>query len=233
MTPKSDPEIFRDLAAFDSSSVANALETFGFRLRNVGFSGAGITPRAVNRLPMVGTALTLRVRSSEPPMKPGFYLGQADWWEQIEAAAFPRVLVIEDTDAHPGRGALVGPVHACILKALGFAGVVTTGAVRGTAKFGEIGLGAYSGNVSPSHAYCHVIEMGGPVTVAGVQIETGEIIHGDQDGIVSIPAELAPRIPDAARRFMKRERSICEFCARPGFSPERLRDLIHAEQGHW
>jgi 4-hydroxy-4-methyl-2-oxoglutarate aldolase len=233
MTPKADSEIFRDLAAFDSSSIANALETFGFRLRNVGFSGAGITPRAVLRLPMVGTALTLKVRSSEPPMKPGFYLGQADWWEQIGTAAFPRVLVIEDTDAHPGRGALVGPVHACILKALGFAGVVTTGAVRGSAKFAEIGLGAYSGNVSPSHAYCHVIEMGGPVTVAGVQIETGEIIHGDHDGIVSIPADLAPRIPDAAGRFMKRERSVCEFCARPGFSPARLRDLVHAEQGHW
>jgi regulator of RNase E activity RraA len=233
MTPKTESEIFRELIAFDSSSIANAVETFGFRLRNVGFSSAGITPRTALRFPMVGTALTLKVRSANPPMKPGFYLGQADWWERIEAAAFPRVLVIEDTDAHPGRGALVGPVHACILKALGFAGVVTTGAVRGTSRFEEIGMAAYSGNVSPSHAYCHVIEMGSPVTVAGVQIETGEIIHGDHDGIVSFPAELAPKISDTARRFMERERSICEFCARPGFSPARLRDAVRAEQGHW
>jgi 4-hydroxy-4-methyl-2-oxoglutarate aldolase len=229
MSQKPSPDIYRELAEFDSSSVANAVETFGQRLRNVGFSGAGITPRNVLSPPMVGAALTLKVRSADPPMKPGFYLEQEDWWERIPDADAPRVLVIEDVDTQPGRGALVGPAHACILKALGFTGVVTTGALRGERKFAEIGLSAYSGNLSPSHAYCHVLEVGMPVTVAGVRIETGDVIHGDQDGIVSIPPGLAPDVPEAARRFMERERRICAFCSGPGFSREKLRPLIQAE----
>jgi regulator of RNase E activity RraA len=231
MTKKLPLDVFRELAMFDSSSIANAMETFGVRLRNIGFTGPGITPRTPFEAPMVGVALTLKVRSSDPPMKPAFYLEQKDWWERIEAAPFPRVLVIEDVDAHPGRGALVGPAHGCIVRALGFAGVVTTGAVRGIRKFTEIGLSAYSGNVSPSHAYCHVLEMGEPVVVAGMRIETGEIIHGDQDGIVSIPAGLAEGLPGATKRFVERERAICTFCGSPGFSAERLRALIRADSG--
>ena len=162
-------KVFHDLAKFDSCSIANAVDSFRVRLLNEGFSGPGITCRTKILAPMVGVAVTLKVRSSDPSIKPAFYLEQPDWWERIEEAPFPRVLVIEDTDAHPGRGSLVGPVHACIIQAMGFVGVVTTGAVRGTRKFAEIGLHAFSGNVSPSHAYCHVVEMGGPVTVAGVQ----------------------------------------------------------------
>ncbi len=226
-------KLFHDLAKFDSCSIANAVDSFRVRLLNEGSSGPGITCRTKNLAPMVGVAVTLKVRSSDPSIKPAFYLEQQDWWERIEEAAFPRVLVIEDTDAHPGRGSLVGPVHACIIQALGFVGVVTTGAVRGTRKFAEIGLHAFSGNVSPSHAYCHVVEMGGPVTVAGVRISTGEIIHGDRDGIVSIPADLAEKVPDTARKFTERERTVCEYCARQEFTREKLRSFISADRSRW
>lgn len=227
------PQVFRDLAAFDSCTIANAVDTKRVRLQNEGFSGPGIVCRTKILPPLVGVAFTLKVRSAEPPMKPAFYLESADWWERIEDAVFPRVLVIEDVDAHPGRGSLVGPVHACILKALGFVGVITTGAVRGTRKFAEIGLHAFSGNVSPSHSFCHVVGMGTPVTVAGVTVETGEIIHGDRDGIVSIPANLAHMIPEAARLTMERERSICAICEGKGFSREKLRASISADTSRW
>jgi regulator of RNase E activity RraA len=226
-------QVFRDLAKFDSCSIANAVDSLRVRLLNEGFTGPGITCRTKILAPMVGVAVTLKVGSSNPPMIGSYYLEQTDWWERIEEAPFPRVLVIEDTDAHPGRGSLVGPVHACILKAMGFAGVVSTGALRGTREFAAIGLHAFSGNVSPSHAYCHVIEMGTPVEIAGVKIEPGEIIHGDRDGIVSIPPELAERIPEVARRIQERESSICGFCNSPGFSREQLKRIITADPSRW
>jgi len=227
------PQVFSDLGKFDSCSVANAVDTFRVRLPNVGFTGPGIACRTTTLPAMVGVALTMKVRSSDPPMKPAFYLEQPDWWERIGEALYPRILVIEDSDAHPGRGSLVGPVHACIIKAMGFVGVVTTGAIRGTRKFSEIGLHGFSGNVSPSHAYCHVIEIGGPVAIAGLQVASGDIIHGDRDGIVGIPADLVERIPDAARKISERERAISEFCASDRFSPEKLRGVITADASRW
>ena len=226
-------QLFRDLGKFDSCTIANAVDSFRVRLLNEGFSGPGIACWTKILAPMVGVAVTLKVRSSDPSIKPAFYLKQSDWWERLEDALFPRVLVIEDIDAHKGRGSLVGPVHACILKAMGFVGVATTGAVRGTRMFAEIGLQAFSGNVSPSHAYCHVVEMGAPVEIAGVRIETGEIIHGDRDGIVSIPADLVEKIPDAARLVMKRDHMICEYCNDREFSREKLKGLISADTSRW
>lgn len=226
-------QLFSDLAAFDSCSVANAVDTFRVRLLNEGFTGPGITCRTKILPSMVGVAVTLKVRSSDPSMKPGFYMDKADWWERIEDAPFPRVLVIEDTDPHPGRGSLVGPVHACIIKAMGFVGVVTSGAVRGTRKFAEIGLHAYSGNVSPSHAYCHVIGFGVPVEIAGARINTGDIVHGDRDGIVSIPADLASKIPAAARQVLEREITVYKYCNSHAFSREKLKSVISADSSRW
>jgi regulator of RNase E activity RraA len=233
MKPQPPAQLFRDLGKFDSCAIANAVDMLRVRLSNEGFTGSGIWCRTKALPPLVGVALTLKVRSAEPSMKPAFYLGLPDWWEKIEDAPFPRVLVVEDTDAHPGRGSLVGPAHACIIKALGFVGVVTTGAIRGSRKFAEIGLHAFSGNVSPAHAFCHVVEMGGPVTVAGARIATGDIIHGDNDGIVSIPADIAGRIPEAARRVVERDLAVCECCNGRSFSREKLKGVIGADPSRW
>jgi 4-hydroxy-4-methyl-2-oxoglutarate aldolase len=227
------PGTFAELAKYDTCVVANAVDSLRVRLLNEGFSASGIARRVDLPSPMVGLAVTLKVRSANPSMKPAYYLEQPDWWERLEESVWPRVLVIQDEDAHPGRGSLVGPVHACIIKALGFVGVVTTGAVRGTRSFEDIGLHAFSGNLSPAHAYCHVVEMGGPVEIAGVKIKPGEVIHGDRDGIVLIPPDLAPEIPEVARRFLAREESICRYCNSRGFSREDLRGVISADESRW
>jgi regulator of RNase E activity RraA len=221
-------KLFAELMRLDTCSVSNAMESLGVRLRNEGFVGPGITCRTPGLPPMVGMAVTLKVHSSEPPMKPGFYLGDSRWWEQLGESHLPRVLVVQDEGADPGRGALVGPVHACILRALGFTGVVTTGSLRGVDGFAESGLHGYSASLSPSHAYCHVVETGAPVEVAGARIETGSILHGDSSGIVVIPRGEAERIPDAAVRYVERERAVCEYCASRDFTLQGLRDLIRS-----
>lgn len=227
------PELFRELGKFDTCSVAYAVDSLRVRLLNEGFAGSGVACRTKALPAMVGAAVTLKVRSSEPPMKRGFYMEQSDWWERLKEEATPRVLVIEDADANPGRGSLMGPVHACIIRAMAFVGVVTNGAVRGTRRFADLGLHAFSGNVSPSHAYCHVIEEGGAVDIAGLRIRSGDLIHGDCDGIVSIPADQAQNTLVAVRRIADRERALCEFCASREFSHEKLRELIRADPNRW
>jgi 4-hydroxy-4-methyl-2-oxoglutarate aldolase len=227
------PEMLRRLGEIDTCTVANAIESFDVRLRNEGFSNSTLACHTPAMPAMVGRAVTLRVRSSEPSMKNAFYMDRPDWWERVEVqpGGYPLVLVIEDIDNHPGRGALVGPVHACILKALGCVGVVTNGAVRGLERFEKIGLQAFSGDVSPSHAYGHVVEAGVPVTVAGMRIAPGDVLHGDRHGIVAIPAGLVEGLPEVARRFREREMGMCQFCASVGFSTSALRRLIESGSG--
>jgi 4-hydroxy-4-methyl-2-oxoglutarate aldolase len=227
------PGTFAELAKYDTCVVANAVDSLKIRLLNEGFSASGIARRVDLPSPMVGLAVTLKVRSTNPPMKSAYYLEQPDWWERLEESVWPRVLVIQDEDARPGRGSLVGPVHACIIKALGFVGVVTTGAIRGTRSFSDIGLHAFSGNLSPAHAYCHVVEMGGIVEIAGMEIRPGEVIHGDKDGIVVVPPDLAPEIPEIAKRFLAREEAICRYCNSRSFSRQELKGVISADESRW
>jgi len=224
-------ETLRRLGEFDTCTVANAIESFRVRLRNEGFSNSSISCR-IPKLPVVvGLAVTLRVKSSEPSMKEGYYLGGPDWWErlEIEPSEYPRILVIEDVDHHPGRGALVGTIHACIIKALGCVGVVTNGSVRGLERFEQYGLQAFSAGVSPSHAFGHAVAAGAPVEIAGMRIGPGDILLGDRHGIITVPAGIAPELPDAAMRFRAQETRLCDFCASSGFSPPALRRLIETE----
>ena len=58
------PDTLRALAHIDTCSVANAIECFNVRLRNEGFTDASIRCRLPDLPPMVGYAMTLRVRSS-------------------------------------------------------------------------------------------------------------------------------------------------------------------------
>ena len=226
MSASFSPRMLEMLATCDSCSVSNAVEAAGVRLANEGFSdnrARCLTPRL---RPMVGSVVTLKVRSAEPPMKRSFYLDHPDWWELLKVEKEPRVLAIEDVDAKPGRGSLVGPVHACIIKAMGFVGVVTNGAVRGRSGFERIGMAAFAGNVSPSHAYSHVVALGVAVEIAGLRLEPGDLVHGDESGIVVVPTAIADQVAATALKFCEREKRICELCGKAGFTPDALRMQI-------
>jgi regulator of RNase E activity RraA len=125
-----ETSVLEELRQLDSCSVANAIETFGMRLRNTGFSDSSIRCLFEDEPPMVGYAATVRIRTAEPPMEGESYFYRLDWLDYFSSIPSPRVLVLEDMDTNPGIGAFIGDVHANILHVLGCAGVVTNGAVR-------------------------------------------------------------------------------------------------------
>jgi 4-hydroxy-4-methyl-2-oxoglutarate aldolase len=214
------------LRLLDCCSVANAVEAFDVRLRNEGFSEPRLCCWFPKLPPMVGYATTLRVRASSPPSKGNTYLHRTDWWRHLEAVPGPRVMVIQDMDNHAGRGAFVGEVHANILKALGCVGVVTDGAVGDLAAIEELNLQLFSERVSVSHAYVHVVEFGTPVEVAGLQVRPGDLLHGDQNGLLRIPLEIAKDIPDIATDLREREKHIIAYSRSAEFSVAGLCALL-------
>jgi 4-hydroxy-4-methyl-2-oxoglutarate aldolase len=226
MTTPISPSALEALAGIDACTVANAIEWFDLRLRNEGYTDATIACPLPALPPMVGYAVTMRVRSSNPPMKGGAYSEGSDWWDQIDKDPVPHVVVIQDMDRRPGAGAFVGEIHAAILQALNCVGVVTNGAVRDLPNVGELGFPLFSGNISASHAYVHVVDVGMPVVVGGLTIRPGDLLHGDCHGIMRVPAEIAPEIPAVAARIRAREHQIVAFCRSPKFTKEGLRKLV-------
>lgn len=214
------------LRQIGTNMVANAIESFNVRLRNTGFADARVRCMLEDLPPMVGYAVTGRLRSGEPPIGGGTFRDRADFWNSILQVPPPRVLVLEDMDDRPGRGAFVGNVHASILKALGCVGYVTNGAVRELPSVQAIGFQLFAGSVAVSHAYAHIFEIGTVVTVGGLDVKAGDLLHGDRHGVLTVPHQVATRVPAAAERLQRKEDRVIEFCKSQDFSVEGLGEVI-------
>ncbi|HWA13229.1 MAG TPA: RraA family protein [Burkholderiales bacterium] len=222
--PGADP--LDALRRLDTCSVANAIEATGVRLRNEGYMDATVQCMFPELPPLVGYAMTLRVKSADPPVEGVPARERNDWWEAFVAIPEPRLLVIQGEPGDPASGSVLGEVHAHIYRSLGCGGVVTDGAIRDLPALRALRMPLFAGHVAVSHAYAHVVEAGAPVKVGGLTIQPGDLIHGDVHGVLRVPAEVADRIPAIAARQRARERQIIDYCGSPAFSLEGLRRLL-------
>jgi regulator of RNase E activity RraA len=61
----------------------------------------------------------------------------------------------------------------------------------------------------------HVVESGGPATIGGLTVRPGDLLHGDEHGVTSIPLEIARDLPKAAQELEAAERKLIDY-ARSG-----------------
>jgi len=218
------------LRQFDTCMVSNAIETFDTRLRNTGFADGSIRYMFTDAdaPPMVGYAATARLRCGEPPIVGGSFHDRSDFWNSILAIPAPRILVLEDMDKPPGRGAFVGDMHAAILKALGCNGYLTNGSVRELPAVRAMGIQLFAGSVAVSHAYAHIFDLGATVKVGGMEVRPGDLLHGDRHGVLTVPMQFATKIPDAAARLQQVERTVIDLCRSSAFSVAKLREIMKA-----
>lgn len=220
------------LRAFDTCTVSNAIERLNVRLRNEGFTGDEVRCQFPQFAPMAGYAATAHIRTARPPMTGNHcYYDRMDWWAYVATVAAPRILVLEDVDHPPGRGAFVGEIHAHIGMALDCAGCVTNGAVRDLPAVEALGFHLFAGSVAVSHAYAHIVDFGEPVEIGGLRIESGDLLHGDRHGVLSIPEEIAADIPAMASRIIAEERELIDFCRSAGFTLSELDKRIRSMSG--
>jgi regulator of RNase E activity RraA len=228
MTPLA-PELLDQLRRISSPTVANAIETFNVRPRSAGFVSSEIVCRFPRLGALVGYAVPALIRAEQPPLE-GHRAAEAAWWDYVAGSPGPRVVVMQDVDEPRGQGAYWGEVQANIHKALGCAGVVTDGTVRDLPEAEAVGFHFFSAHVSVSHAYVHMVDFGLPVKVGGLVVRPGDLLHGDQHGVIHIPHEIAAKIPDAAARIEARERTMIAVCQKPGVTPAELKAARQAMQ---
>jgi regulator of RNase E activity RraA len=212
------------LRKITSPSVANAIETFNVRPRNQGHMSSEIRALFPELGPLVGHAVTAVIRAEPAPL-PDHRASTFGWWDYVLSIPAPRVVVVHDLDEPRGQGAQWGEVQANIHKALGCVGVITDGSVRDLDEVRALGFQFAAAHVSVSHAYVHMVDFGLPVKVGGLWVRPGDLVHCDQHGAVTVPPEIAGKIPDAVARVEADERRIIGVCQSPDFSAERLKDL--------
>ena len=212
------------LKKITSPSVANAIETFKVRPRNQGQMSSELRALFPEMGPLVGYAVTAVIRAEPEPLE-GHRASTFGWWDYVLSIPAPRVVVVHDRDEPRGQGAQWGEVQANIHRALGVAGVVTDGSVRDLDEVRALGFQFVAAHVSVSHAYVHMVDFGLPVKLGGLWVKPGDLIHADQHGVVTIPPEIAERVPEAVAKVEADERKIITVCQSKDFSAQRLKDL--------
>ena len=223
------PEILAALRQFDTCTVSNAIETFNVRLRDEGFTNAAIRCQFPHLPPLVGYAVTLRVRASGPPIDGQPPIERTDWWDQLLALPAPRIVVVQDLTDPPGLGSFIGEVHAHIFKALGCAGILTNGSVHDLPGIAATGLQLFAGSVAVSHSYVHLLDFGRPVVLGGLTIAPGDLLHADLHGVVQVPPAVAAQIPVVAARLREHDRRLIALCQSPDFTPARVRAALQGD----
>jgi len=220
--PSSNHDLSREeldrLRQYDTCTLSNAIERLNIRPRNEGFIIGAVTCRFPQLPPVIGYAVTARMRSSTMPVTGSCYYEHPDWWRYVASLAGPRILVIEDADRSRGVGALIGEAYARISRALGCVACVTNGAVRDVPGIEALGYQLFAGSLSVSHAYAHVVEFGEPVEIGGLRISPGDLLHGDLHGVHMIPIGAARALPGAAEQVLRGDRLVIDLTERKDFS---------------
>ncbi|MCB1685048.1 MAG: hypothetical protein R3E82_08635 [Pseudomonadales bacterium] len=213
------------LLKLDTPTVCNALEVVAPKRRGYGYTVQPLVCTRPALPPMVGVARTASIRAAHPSDLGGAESRamQDAYYAYVGAGATPAIMVIQDLDGpQRGYGSWWGEVNSNVHKGLGCLGVITDGSVRDLPDIAE-GFQMLADRVGPSHAFVHPVDFGRTVTVSGMRVADGDLIHADQHGAVVIPWEVAEAVPDAAAAIARRERVIITAAREPGFNIERLR----------
>jgi regulator of RNase E activity RraA len=153
------------------------------------FLDPGIRP-VVPFSKMAGTAVTARLKKvddpSEADLSPIMTLYQSQ-----EKSSCPLIVIEIPEELH--RYGIFGGGAAAAASTGGFVGALIEGAVRDSAELREVNYPAFSRTISPGYiVFISAVEsVGEPVTVGGRLIHNGDIIVGDNDGVLAIkPDEL-------------------------------------------
>jgi len=216
------------LTRYDTPTICNALEVVAPERRLTGFTTKPLVCPFPDLPPMVGYArtATIRATSASPLSAADARAQRVAYYEYCGTGIGPRISVIQDLDgANIGFGAFWGEVNSSVHKALGCLGVVTDGSIRDIPAWAP-GFQALAGSIGPSHAYVHLAGFGESVCVAGMTVRSDDLIHADRHGAVVIPANIADKVPDAARLCERREEPILSIARSSSFTVEKLKEAL-------
>jgi regulator of RNase E activity RraA len=198
-----------ELRKFDSPTICNAIECFGIRKNTEGYMRAGMTLRTKDKTPVVGYAATAKVSAIHPD--PDSHAMLMGYYAHIRETRSPCIAVVEDIDAEPAAS-FWGEVQATVHRALGCVATVMKGGVRDIDEADRLGFYFYSTGINVAHGYTHVEKYACPVTILGLTVHPGDLLHMDQHGVVLIPHEVAPKLARVCRKIIDAELPMLEPC---------------------
>jgi 4-hydroxy-4-methyl-2-oxoglutarate aldolase len=205
--PSADLELLR---RYDTPTVCNVVELFDVRPRTAGYMNARIQACYPKLPPMVGYASTATFRSAAPPRSGDVYAGLVEQVASFAELPGPPVVVFQDLD-EPVASATFGEIMCTTYKSFGAVGLITSGAGRDLDQVEALNFPCFTGGTICAHGYCQVVQLGVPVCVGGVLVYPGDLLHGDRNGVTTIPNDIASAVAHACAEYVAAEAVVLDY----------------------
>lgn len=188
------PEAKAKLRSVSAATLTSQLQKQG--LRNTFL--AGLYPLRPD-LRMVGYAFTLRYIPAREDLADELYDNTRNVQRLAVEAVGPEDALVIDARGDVSAASL-GHILGTRLRRRGAAGFVTDGALRDTPGFRSLELPTYIGGAHATTSFVahHPVDMQVPIGCAGVAVAPGDVVVGDGEGVVIVPAALAEEIAHEA-----------------------------------
>ncbi|WP_323770967.1 ribonuclease activity regulator RraA [Antarctobacter sp.] len=203
-----DPETLNQLSQVSTATVATLLYKRGYHNAYV----QGVAPLARGKKSMVGPAFTLRYIPARPDTDPIEAFRERDHPQRVAVEQCPEGAVLVMDCRQDASAASAGSILLTRLQVRGAQGVVTDGGVRDAEGAAALDLPVFAAKPSaPTNlTKHHAVDIGLPIGCGGVAVYPGDIMLGDNDGVMVIPRHLADEIAAEAEPMEAFEKFVLE-----------------------
>jgi regulator of RNase E activity RraA len=182
------------LKKVSTASIATALYKRGLRNQFI----QGVLPVAPKDENMVGPAFTLRYIPAREDRNPITVFRDPNHPQRVAIETCPEGHVLVMDARKDSRAATAGSILITRLALRGAAGVVSDGGFRDAEGIGALNMPAYYAKPSaPTNLTLHeALDINVPISCGDAPVFPGDILVGDKDGVMVIPAHLADEIAE-------------------------------------
>ena len=218
-------EMMEWLKSVDTPTLSNAVEQVRVRPQHVGFAPLDVQCQFPELGRMCGYAVTAQVETMTEVERIDFTIFMS-LYEAVANSPKPAIIAFQEIGPHPNYAAHCGEVMATIFKRLGAVGLVSDCGVRDVPEVRAMGFQYFSRGRVASHAYSRIVRVGVPIQICGMPLRLGDLLHGDENGLILVPKSALEKLPGAVENVRKRERELMELVRGPNFTLEKLRGRI-------
>ena len=208
-----EQEILEDLRNYDTPSITNVVATYTQSPICLGlynpWTEAWYTDQTIRCMfpelgPVVGYAVTCVYGVSDPNYSRLTFMDVID---ALDASKKPTVLVIQQRfpPELAGKVGLAGTNMVSAMQAVGCVGLVSNGPSRDVDEVRKTGFQYMLSGISPGHGAMAVHAVNVPVTVAGMDVSPGEIVHMDENGACKFPENKLEAVLTNVRALIREE----------------------------
>lgn len=198
------------LRGIDTPTLINAIELLHVRPDHEGFTPLQIRCLFPELGRMCGYAVTAQVETitQSEPFEIDRFL---ELYKLVEAGPKPAVIALQEIGGHPDFAAHCGEVMGTFFRRLGAIGLVSDCGVRDIPEVRALRFHYFARGTVASHGNYRIARPGVPVQILGLVVKPGDILHGDENGLISVPAGLEDRLPEAVETVRRRERAVMDY----------------------